>query len=165
VPYLLSRGAFGSLFESGTGWTGGALLFALLTEVLSPQVARLICAAVFLCGAVWIARSLRDRARTAPAFAWTLTLLLVCLPVVHAWYWLMPLTLGLAAGIWPPVVLGLVAPFPEALVGRWPVEAPPWRELGATVVARRLGRHAAGEVAATGAVPHTERRMRRREST
>ena len=32
VPYLLSGGAFGSLFESGTGWTGRALLFSLLTR-------------------------------------------------------------------------------------------------------------------------------------
>jgi len=120
VPYLLSGGAFGSLFESGTGWTGGALLFALLTKIVDHEVARLLCLAVFLCGAVWIARSLRGRARTAPAFAWTMTLLVVCLPVVHAWYWLMPMTLGLAAWLWLPVVLGLVAPFPEALVGRWP---------------------------------------------
>src|SRR5665648_1225061 len=68
-----------------------------------------------LAGAVCITRSLRGRARTAPAFAWTLTLLVACLPVVHAWYWLAPLALGLAAGIWLPVVIGLVAPFPEAV--------------------------------------------------
>jgi hypothetical protein len=120
VPYLLSGGAFGSLFESGTGWTGGALLFALLAKLVAPEVARLLCLAVFLAGAVWIARSLRGRARAAPAFAWTMTLLLVCLPVVHAWYWLTPLALGLAAGVWLPVVIGLAAPFPETLVGRWP---------------------------------------------
>ena len=157
VPYLLSGGAFGSLFESGTGWTGTALLFSLLTEIMDPDVARLLCAAVFLFGAVWIARSLRGRARTAPAFAWTLTLLVVCLPVVHAWYWLAPLALGLAAGIWLPVVLGLVAPFPEALIGRWPV-----RSLGVAAV-RRLDRHAGARVAATRAVPHTGRTMERRE--
>ena len=40
VPYLLSGGAFGSLFESGTGWTGGALLFALLARIVDPEVAR-----------------------------------------------------------------------------------------------------------------------------
>jgi hypothetical protein len=125
VPYLLSGGAFGSLFEGGTAWTGGTLLFALLAGIVGAEVARLVCLAVFLAGAVWIARSLRGRARTAPAFAWTMTLLVVCLPVVHAWYWLMPLTLGLAAGIWLPVVIGLAAPLPEALVGRWPVKAPP----------------------------------------
>jgi hypothetical protein len=150
VPYLLSGDAFGSLFESGTGWTGGALLFALLKEVVGRGVARFLCLAVFLFGAVWIARSLRGRARTAPAFAWTLTLLVMCLPVVHAWYWLTPLALGLAAGIWLPVVIGSIAPFPEALVGRWPVQAPSWRQLGAGV-------------AATRAVPHTEHTMERGE--
>ena len=164
APYLLSGGAVGSLFESGTGWTGGALLFSLLTEILSAQVARLVCAAVFLFGAVWIARSLRGRARTAPAFAWTLTLLVVCLPVVHAWYWLAPLALGLAAGIWLPVVIGLVAPFPEALVGRWPARASSWRQLGAVAVWRRRPYHRAGaEVVTTGAVLHTGRTMGRRE--
>jgi hypothetical protein len=157
VPYLLSGGAFGALFESGTGWTGTALLFSLLTEIMDPDLARFLCAAVFLFGAVWIARSLRGRARTAPAFAWTLTLLVVCLPVVHAWYWLAPLALGLAAGIWLPVVLGLVAPFPEALIGRWPV-----RSLGVVVV-RRLDRHAGARVAANRAVPHTGHTMGQRE--
>jgi hypothetical protein len=157
VPYLLSGGAFGSLFESGAGWTGTALLFSLLTEIMDPDVARLLCAAVFLFGAVWIARSLRGRARTAPAFAWTLTLLVVCLPVVHAWYWLAPLALGLAAGIWLPVLLGLVAPFPEALIGRWPV-----RSLG-VAAGRRLDFHAGARVATTRVVPHTWRTMERRE--
>ncbi|MEI6448490.1 MAG: glycosyltransferase family 87 protein [Actinomycetes bacterium] len=163
VPYLLSGGAFGSLFESGTGWSGGALLFALLARIVEPEVARLLCLAFFLFGAVWIARSLRGRARTAPAFAWTLTLLIFCLPVVHAWYWLAPLALGLAAGLWLPVVIGLAAPFPEALAGRWPVQAPPWRRLGAVAVWRRPARRAGVEVAATGAVPHTEHMMERRE--
>ena len=157
VPYLLSGGAFGSLFESGAGWTGTALLFSLLTEIMDPDVARLLCAAAFLFGAVWIARSLRGRARTAPAFAWTLTLLVVCLPVVHAWYWLAPLTLSLAAGLWLPVVLGLVAPFPEALIGRWPV-----RSLGVAAM-RRLDRHAGARVATTRVVPHTWRTMERSE--
>ncbi len=171
LPYLLRGGAFGSLFEGGSAWTGGALLFSLLAEIVDAQVARLLCLAVFLCGAVWIARSLQGRARTAPAFAWTMTLLTFCLPVVHAWYWLAPLALGLAAGIWLPVVLGLVAPFPEALAGRWPAQAPPWRQLA--VVAwrrlpaldprRRLERRAGAEVAATGAVPHTEETMGLRE--
>jgi hypothetical protein len=92
-----------------------------------------------------------------------MTLLVVCLPVVHAWYWLAPLTLGLAAGLWLPVVIGLAAPFPEALAGRWPVQAPPWRRLGAVAVWRRPARRAGVEVAATGAAPHTEHMMERRE--
>ena len=80
--------------------------------------------------------------------------------MVHAWYWLMPLALGLAAGIWLPVVIGLAAPLPEALIGRWPVQTPPWRQLGGVVVwHRRLERRAGVEVAGAGAVPHTEQRM------
>ena len=52
---------------------------------------------------------------TAEAFAWTFTLLILCLPVVHAWYWLTPLALGLAAGLWLPLAIGMVAPLLESL--------------------------------------------------
>ena len=150
VPYLLSGGAFGSLFESGTGWTGAVVAVLPAREDRRPRGRKApLPAAVFLAGAVWIARSLRGRARTAPAFAWTLTLLVVCLPVVHAWYWLTPLALGLAAGLWLPVVLGVVAPFPNAFVGRQLMQTPPWRQLGAVVIWRRLRRRAGAEVAAT----------------
>jgi hypothetical protein len=172
VPYLLSGGAFGDVWASGTGWTGGAMLFSALTLVVPHGVARVLCVAVFLAGAVMIARALRGRARTAPAFAWSMTLLVVCLPVMHAWYWLGPLTLGLAAGVWLPVVIGLVAPFPEALVGRWPVRIPPWRPVTGVRAWRPLG--AAGAVSlaedATAAgstnvvakrgLAHTESKMR-----
>jgi hypothetical protein len=163
VPYLLSGGAFGSLFEGGTGWTGGALLFTLLAEIVEPTAARLLSLAVFLVGAVWIARSLQGRAATASAFAWTATLLVVCLPVTHAWYWLAPLALGLAAGIWLPVVIGLIAPFPEALARRWPTELPPWRHLGALAVWRGMPdrRSDDAEQAAVDDVPHTRRRVSR----
>jgi len=164
VPYLLSGSAFGSLFESGTGWTGGALLFALLAKIVAPEIARIICAVVFVAGAVWMARSLRGRARTAPAFAWTMTLLVVCLPVVHAWYWLMPLTLGLAAWLWLPVVIGLAAPFPVAFAGRWPLHTPPWGRLGAAVSAYATAvRTSQGRVVAAGTLPHTEQTMARSE--
>ena len=164
VPYLLSGGASGSLLESGTGWTGGALLFTLMAKLVEPAAARLLCLAVFLVGAVWIARSLQGPARTARAFAWTMTLLVVCLPVVHAWYWLGPLALGLAAGIWLPVVIGLIAPFPEAIAGRWPTELPPWRQLGALAALSRLDRRRSGaELAAAADVPHTPHKMGRRE--
>ena len=163
VPYVLSGGALGSLFESGTGWTGGALLFALLAKAVDPQIARLLCLAVFLFGAVWIARSQRGRARTAPAFAWTMTLLVVCLPVVHAWYWLAPLALGLAAGVWLPVVIGSLALFPATLLRRWPAQAPPWRHLGAVVVWRKLRQRGGAKVAALAAVQHTGHTMGRRE--
>ena len=162
VPYLLSGDAFGSLFESGTGWTGGALLFSLFTRIVDPSAAGILCAAAFAAGAVWIARSLRGRARTAPAFAWTLTLLIVCLPVVHSWYWLAPLALGLAGGVWLPVVIGVATPLPDGLVGHWPRWAPPWPQVGALAVWRGVDRRRAA-LAPAADVPHTGRRMSRRE--
>ena len=70
-----------------------------------------------------MALRLRGRPATARAFAWTATLLVVCLPVVHAWYWLTPLALGLAAGEALPVALGLLAPLPEALAPALPAAA------------------------------------------
>jgi hypothetical protein len=128
LPYVLTGGATGSLFESGTVWTGPALLFSLLARLTGPEVARVLSAFVFVAGAVWLARRLRGRASTAPAFAWTMTLLVFCLPVVHAWYWLAPLALALAAGLSLPVAAGLLAPVPEAFPFGWPAALPPWRQ-------------------------------------
>jgi Glycosyltransferase family 87 len=115
LPYLLHGGAVGSLFESGATWLGGSVAYAALRVALPADPARIACAALFLVAAVTISRRLRGRTATARAFAWTATVLVVCLPVVHAWYWLTPLALGLAAGEAIPVVLGLAAPLPEAL--------------------------------------------------
>ena len=115
LPYLLTGGAFGSLFESGSAWTGGSLLFRVLAAATTPQVARWLALAVFAGGALWIARRFRGRESTAEAFAWTLTLLVLCLPVVHSWYWLTPLALGVAAGLWLPLVIATVAPPVEFL--------------------------------------------------
>jgi hypothetical protein len=115
LPYVLTGGAFGSLFESGSTWTGGSLLFRLLGAATTPEAARWLALAVFAGGALWIARRLRGRDRTAEAFAWTFTLLVLCLPVVHAWYWLAPLALGLAAGLWLPLLIGMLAPPVEYL--------------------------------------------------
>jgi hypothetical protein len=115
LPYLLTGGSFGSLFESGSGWTGGSLLFSVFALLISPAAARWLVLALFVGGALWIAGSFRGRERTAEAFAWTLTLLVLCLPVVHAWYWLTPLALGLAAGLWLPLLIGMVAPLVESL--------------------------------------------------
>jgi hypothetical protein len=110
LPYLLTGGAFGSLFESGSAWTGGSLLFRLLAAVTTAESARWLALAVFSGGALWMAGKLRGRTRTAEAFAWTLALLVLCLPVVHSWYWLAPLALGVAAGLWLPLLVGTVAP-------------------------------------------------------
>ena len=115
VPYLVTGGSFGSLFQSGTGWTGGSLVFTLLAQLTSPQLARWLALGLFVGGALWIAGSFRGRENTAEAFAWTFTLLILCLPVVHAWYWLTPLALGLAAGVWLPLLVGMVAPLVESL--------------------------------------------------
>ncbi len=127
LPYLLRGGAFGSLFESGTTWLGGSLAYAAVRVVLPAGAARAVCAALVVGGALWIAHRLPGRSATARTFAWTATLLVVCLPVVHAWYWLTPLALGLAAGEFLPVALGLLAPLPEALAPALPAAAPPWR--------------------------------------
>jgi hypothetical protein len=115
VPYLLTGGSFGSLFETGTGWTGGSLLFTVLALLTSRAAARWLVLALFVGGALWIAGSFRGREKTAEVFAWTFTLLILCLPVVHAWYWLTPLALGLAAGLWLPLLIGMVAPLVESL--------------------------------------------------
>jgi hypothetical protein len=115
VPYLLTGGSSGSLFEAGSGWTGGSLLYAALALLTTPQLARWLALGLFVGGAVWIAGSFRGRERTSESFAWTLTLLILCLPVVHAWYWLTPLALGLAAGLWLPLLIGMAAPLVESL--------------------------------------------------
>ncbi|HMK92325.1 MAG TPA: glycosyltransferase 87 family protein [Thermoleophilia bacterium] len=127
LPYLLWGAASGSLTESGTRWLGGSFAFAAVRVVLPAQAARLACAAVFLIGAVWLSSRWRGRSQTGRAFAWTAALLVVCLPVVHAWYWLAPLVLGLAAGEALPVLVGLLAPLPEALAPALPSTLPPWR--------------------------------------
>jgi alpha-1,6-mannosyltransferase len=115
VPYLATGGSFGSLFQSGSSWTGGSLIFTLLARLTTPDLARWLALALFIGGALWIAGSFRGREKTAEAFAWTFTLLVLCLPVVHAWYWLTPLALGLAAGLWVPLLIAMAAPLVESL--------------------------------------------------
>ena len=78
-------------------------MFTLFAQLTTPALARWLALGLFVGGALWIAGSFRGRERTAEAFAWTFTLLILCLPVVHAWYWLTPLALGLAAGLWLPL--------------------------------------------------------------
>jgi hypothetical protein len=134
VPYLLTGGSLGSLLESGRGWTGGSLLFSLLAMVTTREAARWLSLALFVGGAIWLAGSFRGREKTAEAFAWTSTLLILCLPVVHAWYWLTPLALGLAAGLWLPLLIGMAGPLVESL----PLAAKTAR---GGIVALRLPRH------------------------
>jgi hypothetical protein len=145
VPYLATGGTTGSLFEAGTGWMGQTVLFAPSARLAGAGAARVVCAAVFLTGAVWIARRLPGRERTAAAFAWTLSLLVLCLPVAHAWYWQAPLALALAAGIWLPVVAGTLAPIPEAFPFTWPSWSPPWQQALVVTVRPRRARPKAHE--------------------
>ena len=140
VPYLVTGGSFGSLFESGTRWTGGSFVFTLLAQLFPAGVARWIALAICLAGAVWMARTIRGRETTAEAFSWTLVLLTLCLPVVHSWYWLAPLALGLAAGLWLPLLIGTVTPLAESL---------PW---AAWLLRALPGRHAAAGAPATVAL-------------
>jgi hypothetical protein len=135
LPYLATGGSFGSLFEGGAAWTGRSFLFSLLARFTSADVARWLALGLFAGGAVWIAGSIRGRGRTAEAFAWTMTLLVLCLPVVHAWYWLTPLALGLAAGLWLPLLIGTVTPLVETL----PLAASRVRDLGQANDAARVG--------------------------
>ncbi|MBE0528481.1 MAG: DUF2029 domain-containing protein [Thermoleophilia bacterium] len=133
LPYLVTGGSFGSLFESGTRWTGGSFVFTLLARFFGPDTARWLAIAVFITGAAWMARRLRGRERTAEAFAWTMTLLILCLPIVHAWYWLAPLALGLAAGLWLPLLIGMVTPLYESLpLAAWIPHARDWDQAGVT---------------------------------
>jgi len=136
VPYLLTGGAFGSLFESGSRWTGGAVVFSLLTHVAARDLALLLCGVIAVAGSVAASLLLRGRQRTAAAFAWSLTVLVLCLPVVHAWYWLPPLALGLAGGVWLPVALGMLAPLAAAVPQDWSRRLPPWPQADAAVVLR-----------------------------
>jgi len=137
APYLLTGGAFGSLFQGGTTWTGSAFIFSPLARVVSPRVALLLCAIILATGSLAIARSLRGRESTAAAFAWELSLLLICLPVVHSWYWLPPLALGLAGGVWLPVAMGIVTPLGAVLPRAWEQHLPPWPQAGILTTSRR----------------------------
>ena len=132
LPYLVTGGSYGSLFESGTRWTGGSVVFMLFARFFSAEVSRWLALAVFVAGAVWMARSIRGRETTAAAFAWTLTLLTLCLPVVHAWYWLAPLALGLAAGLWLQALIGMATPLMEVVpLAAWISRLLPTHRIGA----------------------------------
>jgi hypothetical protein len=145
VPYLLTGGAFGSLWEAGTGWTGSAMLFSGFTRVTSREAALALCLGVVSAGTIAIALRLRGRENTARAFTWVSALVVLCLPVVHAWYWLPPLALGLAAGVWLPVAAGVLAPLATSLPRDWPHRSPFWQQAAAPggLLARRSDRRRA----------------------
>ena len=100
LPYALTGGVFGSLFEAGTAWKAESAVFDVAAA-----------------GLLALSLLFRGRAQTAAVFAWSWTLVVLLLPSVHPWYWIGPAALGLAAGVWTPVLLGLAAPLRYA---RWP---------------------------------------------
>lgn len=110
IPYLISGAALGSLTETGATPEFNSSVFYLLRLVLPYATARALVAVTFAVGAVILARRLSGRERTAQAFAWTATLLMLLVPVVHPWYWLGPVALGALSGTKLPVLLGLAAP-------------------------------------------------------
>ncbi len=148
VPYLLSGATFGSLEDTGAQPRFSASLFALAQLVLPYGAVRLLLGAAFVLAAVAIALRLPGRERAPAAFAWTATLFLLLLPVVYPWYWLTPLALGVAAGLWTPVVLGLAMPLSYACYLRPPFGERQW----ATVLAYLSGVPAAVHDLAAGAL-------------
>jgi len=118
VPYLLTGGAFGSLVEFRE--VGNSFMFSILDAVLPYEATRVLCAAAVVAGSVLIARRLPGREATAAAFAWTSTLLLLFMPVVHPWYWILPVALSVAAGLRLPLYLGLVGPLAEIAYAKVP---------------------------------------------
>ena len=110
VPYLLTGGAVRlAVPERHRAGRAARSLFTVLARAHRPRdrplAARWRSSSAAPCGSPAASAAARTRRE---AFAWTLTLLIVCLPVVHAWYWLTPLALGLAAGLWLPLVIGHV---------------------------------------------------------
>jgi hypothetical protein len=111
LPYALTGGVLGSLTEAGTTWTANSAVFAVLDAIAGPATARALCALLAVAGLVALSLLLPGRRRTAAVFAWSWTLSILLLPVIHPWYWIGPAALGLAAGVWTPVLLGTASPF------------------------------------------------------
>jgi hypothetical protein len=118
LPYALTGGVLGSLTDAGTRWTASPAVFALLDAALPPAAALAIAAALGVGGVVAASLLFQGRGLTAAAFAWSWTAVVLVLPAIHPWYWLGPAALGLAAGVWTPVLLGLAAPLRYAAAGR-----------------------------------------------
>lgn len=119
LPYLLSggaRGSFGSFYP-----TGNALGVFLLDKLMPTTASVLACGALAVGAAVWVSLRLPGRERTAEAFAWTATALLLVVPVIHSWYWLTPAALAIVAGRRMPVYLGLAGVAGEAAYAAWPL--------------------------------------------
>ncbi len=117
LPYALTGGVLGSLTEAGTRWKAGSAVFDVVDAVAGPAAARATSVALAAAGLLALSLLFRGRGQTAAVFAWSWTLVVLLLPSIHPWYWIGPAALGLAAGVWTPVLLGLAAPLRYA---RWP---------------------------------------------
>ncbi len=117
LPYTLTGGVLGSLTEAGTRWKAGSAVFDVVDAVAGPAAARATSVALAAAGLLALSLLFRGRGQTAAVFAWSWTLVVLLLPSIHPWYWIGPAALGLAAGVWTPVLLGLAAPLRYA---RWP---------------------------------------------
>ena len=95
------------------------------------DLARVVAAALFVAGGIWLSRRFSGRERAPIAFAGTATLALLLLPVVFPWYWLAPVALAAAADVRLPLYLGLTAPASYASY----LSAPPGQKLWARIVA------------------------------
>ena len=110
LPFLRQGAALGSLAETGATPEFHSSVFFLLNQAFSYGTTRILVAALFIVGAVVLARRRPGRSRTAQVFAWTATLLMLLSPVVHPWYWFGPIALAILGGVRLPVFLGLAAP-------------------------------------------------------
>ncbi len=110
APYLLTGDVLGSMRDTGARPEGSAFGFAIVQAVVGYPAARIVVATIFVAGVVLISRRLSGREKTTAAFCWTATLLPLLMPIVHPWYWMTAVTLGIAAGLALPVALGVVAP-------------------------------------------------------
>jgi alpha-1,6-mannosyltransferase len=131
VPYVLSGTFLGTLHSTGATPEFNASVFWVLRAVMPYDLARVVAAALFVAGGIWLSRRFSGRERAPIAFAATATLALLLLPVVFPWYWLAPVALAAAAGIRLPLYLGLTAPASYASY----LATPPGQKIWARMVA------------------------------
>jgi hypothetical protein len=93
VPFLdHGRVPFGSLGTYVQSFRFNDPVFAILEQVMTPQVAAGLAALAGFLTAIWMRR--RSAEFSIDAFTWPMAAALLCGPVVYAWYllWLLPFT-------------------------------------------------------------------------
>jgi alpha-1,6-mannosyltransferase len=129
LPFVVDGGFIGSASETGARPEFNSSVFWVLTRFLSYGTARAIVVVTFFVAAVVLSDRIKGRAKTAAVFAWTTTLLMLLSPVVHPWYWLGPLALGILGGVRLPVYLGLAAPVSYVTYAREPFRQRVWARI------------------------------------